>query len=261
VCGVALAHDEETWHFIGDRFSDSTNPRRAIMSDRGRVGYLKVLSENMEPDPWLEQWANEQIASMLARELGIPAVEARAGEVEGELGAIVVFMEGRKLNELHLARFEERPIMEGAANRDQLGLVVAFDVWILNVDRGPHNIFMAVEDGRPSVALIDHGHVLLLPREQKVGPEAPDDWLACVVSDHVNRDELNQSIRQGHLAQYASPQEIAAGARTIAGVSDEMIDSAVLGIDERFFCCHPEAIATLLKHRRDGLGESCGNGS
>jgi len=230
------------------------------MSDRGRVGYLKVLPGQFEADPWIEQWANEQIVSTLACELGIPAVEARAGEVEGELGAIVVFMDGRKLSELHLLGFQEKPIVEGAENRDQLGLMIAFDVWILNVDRGPHNIFMAVGDGRPNIALIDHGHVLLLPRDQKGGQPAADDWLTHVVSDHVNREEQNQSIRQGHLSGYASLQEIAAGARTIADVSDATIDSAVSGIDERFFCCHPDAMATLLKHRRDRLGESLGMG-
>jgi hypothetical protein len=257
--------NEEQWHFVGDRFSESMNPRRAIMSDRGRVGYLKVLDENSYPsDPWLEQWANEQIAGALADTLGLPVVEARAGEVEGELGAIVTFMDGHKLSELQMKGFEERPVVEGAANRDQLGLIVAFDVWLLNIDRGPANLFVSHEQGRPRIALIDHGLCLLLPRAHKVGDEnerTEEEWLECVVSDQVNRPDLAQQIRGGHLAQYVSPQEIVAGSRTIAGVSDEAIDAAVQGVDERFFSCHAEAIARLVKHRRDGLEDTCGEGA
>jgi hypothetical protein len=257
--------NDERWQFVGDRFADSFNPRRAIMSDEGRVGYLKMLADTIEPDPWLEQWANEQLASVLAGEIGLPAVEAWAGEVESELGAITVFMEGRKLSELQMMGFQERPVIEGASNRDQLGLIVAFDVWMLNVDRGPANLFVAMEEGRPRIALIDHGHSLLLPRESKVSaagdsPNSSEKWLECVVSDYPNRPDLAESIRAGYLSQYVSPQEIVAGARIIAAVSDETIDGAVEGVDERFFCCHAEAIGTLLKHRRDGIGESCGEG-
>jgi hypothetical protein len=94
-----LANDE-TWRIEGDRFADSFNPRRAIVSDRGRLGYLKVIAEGLPEDPWIEQWANEQIVSGLAHLLGIPCIEARAGYIEGEAGAITVFMEGRKVSEL-----------------------------------------------------------------------------------------------------------------------------------------------------------------
>jgi hypothetical protein len=51
----------EEWHFVGDQFGHSFNPRRAIVSDRGRAGYLKMLRKGTD-DLWLEQWANEEIA-------------------------------------------------------------------------------------------------------------------------------------------------------------------------------------------------------
>lgn len=219
---------------------------------------MKLLSDQNPVDPWSEQWANEEVAANLAEALGIPTVEARAAEIDGELGAVVVFMEGRKLSELHLTGFQERPIIEGAVNRNQLGLIVAFDFWIMNADRGAHNVFITFPDGRPRIAVIDHGHSLLLPRSDKVGDHGPENWLEYVVSGHLEREDLSQRLRQGHLVQYVTPQEVMAGARAIAGLTDDTIDSAVQGIDERFFCCHPEAIGTLLKHRRDRLEQCLG---
>jgi hypothetical protein len=119
----------EEWHFVGDQFGDSFNPRRAIMSDRGRAGYLKMLREGTD-DPWLEQWANEEIVSNLAHALGLASTEVRAGWVEGEAGAIAVFMEGRKISELQLYGYALEPVLQNLQNRADVGTMAALDFWI-----------------------------------------------------------------------------------------------------------------------------------
>jgi hypothetical protein len=63
---TASVHLGEEWYIEGERVSDSFNARRAIRSDNGRLGYLKVLNDATPEDPWQEQFANEEIASRLA---------------------------------------------------------------------------------------------------------------------------------------------------------------------------------------------------
>ncbi|MGZ6580048.1 MAG: hypothetical protein ACXVFE_03555 [Gaiellaceae bacterium] len=243
---------EEHWHLEGDRFADSFNPRRAIVSDQQRFGYLKVLGDNIAEDPWLEQWANEEIVSKLAARLEIPAIEAWAGEVEGEVGALTVFLEGRKLSDLEQAGYRVATIIESALNRDQLGLMAAFDIWILNADRGASNLFVTMEEARPRVRLLDHGHVLLLPRESKRCDPAPPDWEAFVESGELEAAEVTASVG-GYIRQFVSPEELLAGARTIAQVGDDAIIEAVQGPPDEFFHCPRAAITKLLIARREAL--------
>ena len=75
---VATCHGDE-WKFDGDAFADSFNQRRAITTADGRFGYLKYLQDGNDEDPWLEQWANEEIVSRLADLLEIPCSVVRAG--------------------------------------------------------------------------------------------------------------------------------------------------------------------------------------
>jgi hypothetical protein len=246
----------ETWHFEGDRFADTFNARQAIASDEGRLGYFKVLKDDTPPDPWIEQWANEEIASRLARLLDIPAVEATAGSVDDESGAITVFLEGRKLSELEVSGRHIRPLVEGALNREQFGLIVAFDVWLLNVDRHTGNLFVTVENGRPRLRLIDHGHTLLLPRETTLASPAPDDWEEFVVSGALEDVQLTRQTLGSYLRQYVSPEEVKAGARTIAQVRDEAVADVVHAVPEVFFCGPtPAAVTSLLTNRKNNLSE------
>jgi hypothetical protein len=243
---------EEHWQLEGDRFADSFNPRWPIVSDQRRFGYLKVLGDDISEDPWLEQWANEEIVSKLAAHLGIPAIEAWAGEVEGEVGALTVFLEGRKLSELEQAGYKVATIIDSALNRDQLGLMGAFDVWILNTDRGPGNLFVTMEEARPRVRLLDHGHALLLPREQKNCAPAPENWDDFVESGQLETAEVTARVG-AYLKQFVSPEELVAGARTIAQVGDDAIAEAVQGPAEEFFRCPRSAMNKLLIARRDAL--------
>jgi hypothetical protein len=258
---VAQDQIREEWRFEGELFSESFNPRRAIFSDQGRVGYLKVLAEGHDADPWLEQWANEQIVSELAASLGLPCVEARAGWVNGEPGAITLFLEGRKVQELSALRFAVEPIIASAANRAQVGLMVAFDFWVMNTDRGQHNVFITFEHGRPTIRLIDHGHTLLLPREQKGCSPPPNNWQDFVVSGAFDEQAFNQQVGRGFLWDLATREEILAGAQTVRGVPDTTIDSAVAGVDDEFICSDRVALSLLLKHRRDCLVECLGEGA
>jgi hypothetical protein len=246
---------DEQWRIEGDRFSDSFNPRRAIMSDRGRLGYLKVLADHYDEDPWLEQWANEQIVSELASELGIPAVEAQAGIVDGEAGAITVFLEGRKLSELEMGGFRVAPLLEATLNRDQFGLIVGLDLWVLNTDRGSHNLYVTMEEGRPRIRLIDHGHTLLLPREEKA-PSRPGDWESFVVSGFLEEPAMTRRALGSYLRPFTTPEEIREAVRTITQVSDETIAAVVDGVPEEFLFCGRGAMTTLLINRRDRL-EGC----
>lgn len=236
---------------MGDRFADSFNPRRAIISDRGRLGYLKILSQ--PEDPWIEQWANEQIVSEVAGLLEIPCIEARAGYADGEAGAITVFMEGRKVSELEAGGFRAQPVLDAALNRDQFGLVVALDVWLLNIDRGSHNLFITTEEGRPRVRLIDHGHTLLLPRSEKRAEPAPDDWEAFVVSGVLEERAVTERTLNSYLRPHVTTEEIKAGARTIAQVGDAEIERIVEAVPDEFFRAPRRAISTLVMHRRDAL--------
>jgi hypothetical protein len=244
---------EETWRIEGDRFADSFNPRHAIISDTGRIGYLKVLGGNYAEDPWVEQWANEQIISELARTLGLPAVEARAGSVEGQRGAIVTFANGRKLSELEAQGFRVAPLLDAALNRHQFGLIVAFDVWTLNVDRGAHNLFIPVEQGRPVLNLIDHGHTLLLPRESKHADPAPADWEEFVASGVLEDASMTQLVLSSYLRPYAAPEDIKGGVETITRVGDDVIEGVVDAVSDEFLCCPRPAMIRLLINRRDEL--------
>jgi hypothetical protein len=247
---------DDDWHLEGDRFADSFNMRQAIASTEGRLGYLKLLQDTTPEDPWIEQWANEQIVSDLARLLDLPAVEAAAGAVEGTRGAITVFLEGRKLSELEFAGYRLEPLMAGALNRAQFGLMAAFDVWLLNVDRGTANLFVTVEGGRPRLRLIDHGHTLLLPREQKKAMPAPADWKEFVVSGVLEQEDLTKQTLGGFLRAHVASEEIKEGARTIAQVEDDAIARVIEAVPEEFFCGPtPDAMASLLTNRRDKLSE------
>jgi hypothetical protein len=243
---------DEVWRLEGDRFADSFNPRRAIASDRGRIGYLKVLADGHADDPWKEQWANEQVVSDLATILGIPAIEAHAGEVEGEVGAITVFMEGHKLSELEQAGYRVATLLDVALNRDQLGLIVAFDVLILNIDRSAGNLFITTEEGRPRLRLLDHGHTLLLPRSEKGADPPPSDWDAWVTSGVLETPEMAQRL-SSYLRQFVEKEEIVSGAERIAELSDQDLEKAVDRVPEEFIFCRRSAILGLLQNRRDRL--------
>jgi hypothetical protein len=245
-----------TWHFEGDRFADTFNARQAIRSDDDRIGYFKVLRAETPDDPWLEQWANEQIVSELARLLKLPAIETHAGFVEEEPGAITLFSHGHKLSEFEALRFHLPPLVEAALNRDQLGLVVAFDIWLLNVDRHTGNLFVTVEDGRTLLNLIDHGHTLLLPREQKKASPAPDDWEEFVVSGALEEPDVTNQTLGNYLRPFVKAEEIRAGARTIANLGDDEIASVVDVVPDGFLCGPPPAAMTrLLTHRKEKLSE------
>jgi hypothetical protein len=123
----------------------------------------------------------------------------------------------------------------------------------LNADRGPHNLFLTFEAGRPTLRLIDHGHVLLLPREGKNCSPPPEDWADFVVSGRLEEEALSRSLLTGYLAQLATAQEVLSGARTIQELPETAIDDALEPVDDEFFLCGKETIVTLLKHRRERL--------
>jgi hypothetical protein len=181
--------------------------------------------------------------------------QVRAGNVEGERGGITVFVEGTKVSALTALGFKPEPMVTAAANRDQLGLMVAFDLWVLNVDRGAHNVFVIVEDGRPYVRLIDHGHTLLLPRTDKGADPAPADWEAFVDSDVLETAEMMQRLlSNNYLKQFVGNDDILAGAKVISeNVSTEVIDVAVEAVPEEFFFSDRSSIGRLLRKRKERL--------
>jgi hypothetical protein len=252
LCGMAVAtgHGGD-WRFDGDAFADSFNQRRAITNTEGQYGYLKFLQDGTEPEPWLEQWANEEIVSRLADLLDLQCTEVRAGAVEGVRGAINVFMEGNKVSSLNGLGFQAEQVVRAAVNSDQFGLIVSLDIWIMNTDRGAQNVYITLEGGRPRVRLIDHGHTLLLPRP--ITPD-PEDWDAFVVSGHFEEKAFTERLLgSNYLRSFVTAEEIVAGAGNITSLGDDEIRSAVEGVDEQFFFATRDAIVTLLLNRRDRL--------
>jgi hypothetical protein len=206
------------------------------------------------PEPWLEQWANEEIFSRLAALLGIPCIDARAGVVQGIPGAITVFMEGNKVSALQMLGFAAEPVVGAATNRNQFGAIVSLDVWLMNSDRAPHNIFITTTQGRPNVRLIDHGHILLLPRQEKVAEPEPEDWDGFVRAAPFSGDEWTERLLSGnYLRQFVTAEEIVAGAANITSLGDDEIRASVEAVDDQFFFAAPDAIVTLLLQRRDSL--------
>jgi hypothetical protein len=50
-------------------------------------------------------------------------------------------------------RFAPDPVVRASVNRDQFGLIVSLDVWVMNTDRGSHNVYITLDDGRPTLRL------------------------------------------------------------------------------------------------------------
>jgi hypothetical protein len=242
---IATAHGDD-WRFDGDAFADSFNQRRAIVSTDGKqFGYLKYLRDETPEDPWLEQWANEEIFSRLSALLEIPCTECRAGAVEGVRGAVTVFMEGNKVSMLQTLGFAVDPVVAAAVNRNQFGTIVSLDVWTMNTDRGAHNAYVTMESGRPTLRLIDHGHTLLLPREEKGDDPDPERFAT---------KEWTQRLLAGNFFRpFVADEEIVASAGNITSLGDDEVRSAVEAVDEQFFLADRDAMATLLLQRRDSL--------
>jgi hypothetical protein len=250
---IAMGHGDN-WRFDGDAFSDSFNQRRVITTSDGQYGYLKFLQDTTAEDPWLEQWANEEIVSRLADLLEIPCTEVRAGAVEGVRGAVTVFMEGNKVSALQTLGFAPEPVVRNAVNRQQFGLIVSLDVWTMNTDRGSHNVYITLEGGRPTLRLIDHGHVLLLPRSEKGAEPEPDDWDAFVRSDQFDDNAWTERLLNGnYLRAFVTAEEIIDGAGNITSLGDDQIREVVEAVDEQFFFATRDAVVTLLLKRRDRL--------
>src|SRR5215211_531509 len=133
---------------------------------------------------------------MLPALLEVPCTECRAGVVEGVRGVISVFMEGNKVSMLEAMGFAAEPVVRAAVNRNQFGTFVSLDVWSMNIDRGAHNAYVTMDSGRPILRLIDHGHTLLLPRQEKGADPAPADWDTFVGTDRFKEKALTQRLLQ-----------------------------------------------------------------
>jgi hypothetical protein len=161
------------------------------------------------------------------------------------------------VSSLQELRFSPDPVIRAATNRHQFGLIVSMDVWIMNIDRGAHNVYITLDHGRPTLRLIDHGHVLLLPRNEKGAEPDPDDWEAFVQSGAFEDSGWTERLPSGHyLRPFVSEEEIVAAAGKITSLGDGLIREAVEAVDEQFFFATREAVVTLLVRRRERL-EAC----
>lgn len=151
-------------------------PRLAVWDDYGPVGSgasnaKSVLAENggeyiikgrsLNPAlPWVA--ANELIAAQLAELLGLPLLDYRILELNGELYFGSAWM---TQGSFHPALTEQ--VFQNCENKDRAYDLIAFDFWILNQDRHQHNLIARrVGRGNPPKHLMmlnDHSHSLIPP--------------------------------------------------------------------------------------------------
>jgi hypothetical protein len=149
--------------FIGQvLLSDSATVRGAILKDLDS-----------------KQLANELLANVLARDLGLPTPDAYLAVVRGSDLHVTKAPHLKDGNRIVFASVDVRvPSVRFYANGpcallvqflrdlcdwDGLGHLYAFDTWIANIDRNPGNLLLG---GKNEVWLIDHGHSFTGPSWQ-----------------------------------------------------------------------------------------------
>ncbi len=108
--------------------------------------------------------ANELIAAGLARRVGLNAADVIPAYIEGRLGVVSLVRPAA-----HLAAWRDLPakvhrdIRRYVANAHQFRVMLAFDAWVLNIDRATGKNIIACQQAEGSpwrVYFIDHGHTL-----------------------------------------------------------------------------------------------------
>lgn len=108
--------------------------------------------------------ANELIAAGLARLVGLDAAGVVPARIEGHLGVVSLVRPAAHLVAWrNLPAQVHRNIRRYIANAHQFRAMVAFDAWVVNIDRssGANVIAYKQAEGSPwRVYFIDHGHTL-----------------------------------------------------------------------------------------------------
>ncbi|MCL5676875.1 MAG: hypothetical protein M1602_03225 [Firmicutes bacterium] len=108
--------------------------------------------------------ANELIAAGLARLVGLDAADVVPARIEGHLGAVSLVRPAAHLvGWRELSKTVQGNVRRHIANAHQFRLMLAFDVWVLNIDRATGKNIIAYKEtvGSPwRVYFIDHGHTL-----------------------------------------------------------------------------------------------------
>ncbi|MHB9144096.1 MAG: hypothetical protein ACYC5Y_02015 [Symbiobacteriia bacterium] len=128
-----------------------------------RRGFFKFT------DPENHYWggpaaANELIAAGLARLVGLDAADVIPASIEGHLGVVSVVRPAANLIAWRdVPARVHRDVERQVAHANQFGVMLAFDAWVLNIDRASGKNVIAYQRAKEAawrVYFIDHGHTL-----------------------------------------------------------------------------------------------------
>jgi len=185
---------------------------------------------------------NEFFAARVSVKLGLPVPPFRVVPFRGDLASTETWFCSRRIEP---GDNPDAVSFGRLRNRDSLGSIAAFDLWLCNTDRKKLNLFVErFPDGTEKLFIIDHGHILLTSGNlaQLRSPEFRDGkriFSAC--------PELTGAIR--------NVNELASGLATIHSLTDQEIGEYIEDSPSEWI---PDGgvlkdLKEYLLERRDGL--------
>ena len=166
--------------------------------------------------------ANELVAALLARHLGLPVLDFCILEMRGEL-----FFGSSWMQTGTFYPAIDESLYDKCENKDRVYELVAFDVWVCNIDRHQENLL--VRHARSTGAsgehflllLNDHGHCVIPP------PNTPATLSGLVRSPadgYVRLDFVRRAIEE--------PTKLTAAIDRVEGLGPNIIEAVVRSVPE-----------------------------
>jgi hypothetical protein len=196
--------------------------------------------------------ANEFVAVRLADLVGLPVLDHRILEMEGQL----FFGSGWMQQASFYPQITE-DLFKRCHNRQQAYELVVFDSWICNVDRHQENLVVrhihgkAGSGDRHLLLLNDHSHCLIQPGQ------APNDLkrlLASTPANYIRLDFVKTAITEPAKVRRAIDKMLAVESEDIKGLTqsipDEFLPDGGREIIEEFLFERRSRLRTLFRNAR-----------
>lgn len=189
--------------------------------------------------------ANEWVVTKLGEHLDLPTLDCRVVEFNGTRCFGSRWMDPNSFYGLGTTE----AIFDKCSNKHLVYGLVAFDIWVFNIDRHEENLIIRTPRPRagvvppPSFLLNDHGHCLVFPNENGgVLPGRQDQYWP----GHIRLDFIRDRI--------VSPRHLGAAIDVIQNVPDRVIDQVVQSVPAEWLSTAEIGLyVSFLKARRDGL--------
>lgn len=164
--------------------------------------------------------ANEYIAVRLARQLGVPVLDDRLVELNGELYWASAWMTTGSYRP-----FLDAGVLDRCENKDRVYPLVTLDSWICNVDRHEHNLLARsvgrAGDQRLAMLANDHSHCLVLPG--KTPAELPD-LLDTPPGSYIRLGFVAEAVKDVGL--------LGAAISGVEGIADHLVEAIVRSVPD-----------------------------